>query len=136
MEWRLELVVVPVADVDRAKAFYLDQVGFNLLVDHRAGDFRVLQLTPPGSACSIALMRDPEGAGSLQGLHLIAPDTAGARAELISRAVETTDLFHYVNGQQVPGPDPDRSDYNTFSFSYPEGAGWMVQEVNVRPEPG
>src|SRR5664279_805466 len=73
VDWKLELVVVPVSDVDRAKAFYLEQAGFDLLVDHRAGDdFRVVQLTPPGSACSIAIMRNTDGAaGSLQGLHLI-----------------------------------------------------------------
>jgi Glyoxalase/Bleomycin resistance protein/Dioxygenase superfamily len=137
MDWKLELVVVPVADVDRAKAFYLDQVGFDLLVDHRAGDFRVVQLTPPGSACSIALMANPEAAGSVQGLHLVVPDAAGARAELVSRSVETTELFHFVDGRQEPGPDPERSDYNTFfSFSDPEGTGWMVQEVAGQPQTG
>jgi len=75
MDWKLELIVVPVTDVDRAKAFYMDQAGFGLDVDHRAGeDFRVVQLTPPGSACSIALMRNPERAGAVQGLHQVVPD--------------------------------------------------------------
>lgn len=72
MDWKLELVVIPVSDVDRAKAFYVEQVGFRLDVDHRAGeDFRVVQLTPSGSACSVTLMRNVEAAGSVQGLHLV-----------------------------------------------------------------
>ena len=86
MDWKLELVVVPVSDVDRAKAFYLEQAGFDLLVDHRAGeDFRVVQLTPPGSACSIALMANAGAAGTVQGLHLVVPDIDTARAELVGR---------------------------------------------------
>jgi predicted enzyme related to lactoylglutathione lyase len=83
VDWKLELVVVPVADVDRAKAFYIEQAGFNLDVDHRAGDFRVVQLTPPGSACSIALMKNSEAAGSVHGLHLVVADIDAARAELV-----------------------------------------------------
>ena len=81
MDWKLELVVVPVSDVDRAKTFYIEQAGFDLDVDHSAGeDFRVVQLTPPGSACSIAIMRNTEAPGSLQGLHLVVSDIdAGAR---------------------------------------------------------
>ena len=83
MDWTLELVVVPVSDVDRAKAFYMDQAGFHLDVDHSAGeDFRVVQLTPPGSACSIALMRNEEAPGSLNGLQLVVPDIEAARDEL------------------------------------------------------
>lgn len=86
MDWKLELVVVPVSDVDRAKTFYIEQGGFNLDVDHRAGeDFRVVQLTPPGSACSIALMRNTAAPGSLQGLHLVVSDIEAARAELVAR---------------------------------------------------
>lgn len=82
MDLKLELIVVPVSDVDRAKAFYMDNAGFGLDVDHRAGeDFRVVQRTPPGSACSIALMRN-EAPGSLQGLHLVVSDIDEARAEL------------------------------------------------------
>ena len=83
MDWKLELVVVPVSDVDRAKAFYLERAGFDLIVDHRAGeDFRVVQLNPPGSACAIALMANPGAVGSVQGLHLTVPDIDAARAEL------------------------------------------------------
>ena len=130
MDWKLELVVVPVSDVDRAKAFYLEQAGFSLDVDHQAGDFRVVQLTPPGSACSIAVMRNPEAAGSVQGLHLIVPDIDAGRAELVGRGVAATEVFHFEDGGQVPGPDPQHSDYNSFlSFSDPDGNGWLVQEV-------
>jgi catechol 2,3-dioxygenase-like lactoylglutathione lyase family enzyme len=131
MEWKLELIVVPAADVDRSKAFYLEQVGFELLVDHRAGeDFRVVQMTPPGSACAIAVMRQPERAGGLLGLHLVVADIAAARAELVGRGVEVSGVFHFGQGGQQPGHDPQRRDYNSFvSFSDPDGNGWLVQEV-------
>jgi catechol 2,3-dioxygenase-like lactoylglutathione lyase family enzyme len=130
VNWKLELIVVPVADVDRAKTFYMDGAGFGLDVDHSAGDFRVVQLTPPGSACSIALMRNAEAAGSLQGLHLVVPDVEAAGAELSGRGVEVNGPFHYAEGGQQPGPDPERRDYNSFlGFSDPDGNGWLVQEV-------
>jgi len=131
MNWKLELVVVPVSDVDRSKTFYLDRVGFDLHLDHSAGDdFRVVQLTPPGSACSIAIMRNTETAGSAQGLHLVVSDIDAARAELVERGVDASDLFHFGPSGQTPGPDPERRDYNSFlSFSDPDGNGWMVQEV-------
>ncbi len=131
MDWKLELVVVPVSDVDRAKAFYLDQAGFDLLVDHRAGeDFRVVQLTPPGSTCSIALMLNPDAAGSVQGLHLVVPDIDAASSELAGRGVSVSGVFHFEDGAQAPGPDPQRRSYNSFlTFSDPDGTGWMVQEV-------
>jgi catechol 2,3-dioxygenase-like lactoylglutathione lyase family enzyme len=135
MDYKLELIVVPVSDVDRAKAFYLDQAGFRLDVDHRAGeDFRVVQLTPPGSDCSIALMRNA-AAGSLQGLHLVVGDIEAARAELAGRGMDVSDFFHFDVGGQVPGLDPRRSDYGSYcSFSDPDGNGWMLQEVG-RAEP-
>jgi catechol 2,3-dioxygenase-like lactoylglutathione lyase family enzyme len=132
MEWKLELLVVPVSDVDRAKAFYIDKAGFALDVDHSAGeDFRVVQLTPPGSACSIALMRNTEAPGSLQGLHLVVPDLDAARAELVARGTDdVSEMFHFGPEGQQPGPDPERRDYNSFlSFSDPDGNGWLVQEV-------
>ena len=131
MDWTLELIVVPVSDVDRAKTFYMEQAGFNLNVDHRAGDdFRVVQLTPPGSACSIAVMRNTEAAGSLQGLHLCVSDLDAARAELVARGVDAGEMFHFGPEGQMPGPDPQRSSYNSFlSFSDPDGNGWLVQEV-------
>jgi catechol 2,3-dioxygenase-like lactoylglutathione lyase family enzyme len=136
MDWKLEVVVVPVSDVDRAKAFYTDNAGFRLDVDHRAGDdFRVVQLTPPGSACSISLMRNTSAAGSIQGLHLVVPDIDAARAELTGRGTEVSDIFHFEEGGQAPGPDPQRSDYGSFfSFSDPDGTSWLVQEVR-HPQP-
>ena len=132
MDWKLELVVVPVADVDRAKDFYLEQAGFDLLVDHRAGeDFRVVQVTPPGSACSIALMRNPEKAGSVEGLHLVVRDLDAARAELIGRGVAASEMYHFGPEGQQPGPDPERNDYNSFvTFQDPDGTVWLVQEVS------
>ena len=137
MDWKLELVVLPVAHVDRAKAFYMEKAGFNLDVDHRAGeDFRVLKLTPPGSACSIALMRNTEAPGSVQGLHLVVADIEAARAALIERGADVGEIFHFEAGGQMPGPDPQRSSHGSFlSFNDPDGNGWLVQEVR-RAEPG
>jgi catechol 2,3-dioxygenase-like lactoylglutathione lyase family enzyme len=131
MDWKLELIVLPVSDVDRAKAFYTDKTDFHLDVDFSSGDdFRVVQLTPPGSACSIALMRNTESAGTVQGLHLVVTDIDAARAELISRGAEVGEIFHFDAGQQTPGPDPERRDYGSFlAFSDPDGNGWLVQEV-------
>ena len=136
MEWKLELVVLPAADLDRAKAFYIDNVGFGLDVDHREGDFRVVQLTPPGSACSITLMANPDAAGSVHGLHLVVTDIEAARAELVGRGAAPSEIFHYQSGRQEEGPHPERSDYNSFfSFSDPDGNSWLVQEVKRdRPE--
>jgi catechol 2,3-dioxygenase-like lactoylglutathione lyase family enzyme len=135
MDWKLELVVVPVADVDRAKTFYLDQAGFDLHVDYQPNEeFRVVQLNPPGSACSIALMTTTLAPpGSAQGLHLVVTDIDAARAELVSRGMEASEIFHFEDGQQTPGADPNRGDYNSFlSFNDPDGNGWMVQEVSSR----
>jgi catechol 2,3-dioxygenase-like lactoylglutathione lyase family enzyme len=130
VDWKLENVVLPVSDVDRAKSFYTDGAGFHLDVDHSAGeDFRVVQLTPVGSACSVTLMRNPDSAGSVQGLHLVVTDIDVARAELVRRGVAATDLFHFEDGTQAPGPDPERSDYGSFfGFSDPDGNSWLVQE--------
>jgi catechol 2,3-dioxygenase-like lactoylglutathione lyase family enzyme len=133
MDFKLELIIIPVTDVDRAKAFYMDQAGFRLDVDHRAGeDFRIVQLTPPGSACSVTLMRNPDAAGSVQGLHLIVTDIDEARAELTGRGVEASEVFHFGPQGQTPGPDPQRGSYNSFlSFSDPDGNGYLVQEVKA-----
>lgn len=132
VDWTLELVVVPVSDVDRAKAFYGDQVGFDLLVDHRAGeDFRVVQMTPPGSACAIAIMKNTEmAAGTLHGLHLCVSDLDAARNELVERGVDASEMFHFGESGQMAGPDPERQSYNSFlSFKDPDGNTWLVQEV-------
>jgi catechol 2,3-dioxygenase-like lactoylglutathione lyase family enzyme len=136
MDWKLETLVVPVADVDRAKAFYADAVGFHLDVDHSAGeDFRVVQLTPPGSGCSISLMKNVEAAGTLQGLQVVVRDIEEARRQLSAGAVEASGPFHFEDGTQVDGPDPGRVDYGTFlSFSDPDGNGWLVQEVPSRTQ--
>jgi catechol 2,3-dioxygenase-like lactoylglutathione lyase family enzyme len=133
VDWTLELVLVPVTDVDRAKAFYVDRVGFKLDVDHRAGDhFRVVQMTPPGSACSISVGKGITDAapGSTKGLHLIVPDIEAARAELVERGVDAGEIWHMEAGRQTSGPEPARSDYNSFlSFDDPDGNTWVVQEV-------
>jgi catechol 2,3-dioxygenase-like lactoylglutathione lyase family enzyme len=134
MDWKLELVLLPVADVDRAKAFYMEKAGFNLDVDHDAGEaFRVVQLTPPGSACSISIGRGITTAtpGSVQGLHLVVVDIEAARAELVGRGVDASEIFHFAEGQRASGPDPERQPYGSFmSFNDPDGNGWVVQEVN------
>ena len=134
MDWRIEQIVVPVSDVDRAKAFY-ESAGFHVDVDHSAGEeFRVVQLTPTGSACSIALMTNKEAAGTLQGLHLVVRDIDAALSQLRSAGVASSDLFHFVKGVQTNGPGPGRTDYETFhSFSDPDGNRWLVQEVPSRP---
>jgi catechol 2,3-dioxygenase-like lactoylglutathione lyase family enzyme len=133
MDWKLELIIVPVTDVDRSKAFYTEKMGFNLDVDHRASeDFRVVQMTPPGSACSITIGKgvNASAPGSVQGLHLVVTDIDAARAELVERGVEVGEVVHFGAGGMVPGPDPERRDYGSFLFfSDPDGNGWAVQEV-------
>jgi predicted enzyme related to lactoylglutathione lyase len=131
MDWKLELIVVPVADEDRAKAFYVDTLGWTLNVDHQAGDFRVVQVVPPGSGCAIALMHNPGAAGSVQGLHLVVDDIEAARAELAHRGVATGEPFHVgQDGVPASGVDPERRSYVSFlPFNDPEGTGWLVQEV-------
>ena len=133
MDWKLELIVVPVSDVDRSKAFYTEKMGFHLDVDHSAGDdFRVVQMTPPGSACSITIGKGMKQAapGSVHGLHLIVTDIDAARAELMGRGVDPGEVVHFGEGGMLAGPDPDRRDYNSFLFfSDPDGNSWAVQEV-------
>ena len=135
MDYRLELVLVPVTDVDRAKAFY-EQVGFHLDVDHQAGDqFRVVQLTPPGSQCSITFGIGITDAppGSLKGLHLVVTDIEAAREELVGRGIEVGELHHYGPEGQVAGVHPDRGDYESFAmFSDPDGNTFLLQEVPSR----
>jgi catechol 2,3-dioxygenase-like lactoylglutathione lyase family enzyme len=134
MDMKLELVVVPVTDVDRAKAFYADKMGFNVDVDHKASDaFRVVQLTPPGSACSITIGVGVSQVtpGTYQGLHLVVTDVEAARALLVERGVEVSEPFHFGPEGQTPGVDPARRDYGSYvSVSDPDGNGWLIQEVN------
>jgi catechol 2,3-dioxygenase-like lactoylglutathione lyase family enzyme len=131
VDFRLELVVIPVSDQDRAKDFYVRKAGFGVDVDTSPTEnFRVIQLTPPGSACSVTLLANPQAAGTLQGLHLVVDDIDAARAELAGRGTDVSDVFHFAAGGQQPGPDPLRQPYNSFlSFSDPDGNGWLVQEV-------
>ena len=131
MDYKLELIVVPVTDMDRAKAFYEERAGFHVDVDHSAGeDFRVIQLTPPGSACSISLMRGADRAGSVQGLHLVVKDIEAAVGEFSARGLEISDPFHFGPGGRTEGLEPERRDYGSFaSFADPDGNGWLVQEV-------
>ena len=121
MDWKLELVHVPVSDVDRAKDFYVEQAGFNLDHDHRVSDeLRFVQLTPPGSGCSIAMGPPSEMApGSLQGLQLVVPDIEAAHAELSGRGVEVGEIQDFPWGSFVFFKDPD-------------GNGWAVQQVQPR----
>ena len=131
MDLKLEAIVVPVSDVDRAKAFY-EQAGFNLDVDHQANDdFRVVQFTPPGSACSIifGIGVSTVTPGSAQGLHLVVTDVEAARADLAGRGVDVSEPFHFGPSGQEPGVDPQRGDYASFaSFTDPDGNGWLLQE--------
>jgi catechol 2,3-dioxygenase-like lactoylglutathione lyase family enzyme len=135
VDLKLELVILPVSDVDRAKAFY-EMAGFRLDVDHRAGEhFRVVQLTPPGSECSISIgvgISEAEP-GSIKGLHLVVTDIETAREELVARGVEVSEVYHFGPEGQVPGADPQRQDYGSFaSFDDPDGNMWLLQEVRSR----
>jgi catechol 2,3-dioxygenase-like lactoylglutathione lyase family enzyme len=133
VDYKLELVLVPVTDVDRAKVFYTEQAGFNLDVDHRAGEeFRVVQMTPPGSACSISIGVGITEAtpGSVKGLHLVVADIEAARAELVGRGVDVSEIFHFGAEGRASGPDPQRSRYNSFAdFRDPDGNVWVLQEA-------
>jgi catechol 2,3-dioxygenase-like lactoylglutathione lyase family enzyme len=137
MDLKLELVLLPVSDVDRTKDFYTQKVGFNLDVDHRAGDdFRVVQMTPPGSACSITIGIGITDAtpGSVRGTHLVVTDIESARAELVERGVEVSEIRHMESGEWVPGPDPQHADYGSFAdFSDPDGNTWVLQERRSEP---
>jgi hypothetical protein len=129
---RLEVIILPVLEVDRAKAFY-ELAGFHLDVDHHPNEaFRVVQLTPPGSACSITfgVGLGATAAGPIQGLHLVVTDVEAARAELVSRGVDVGEIFHFGPNGQAPGVDPEHHDYASYApFSDPEGNGWLLQEV-------
>ncbi len=138
MDFKLELVLIPVSDADRAKRFYVEQAGFDLLVDTPTGlpGQRVVQVTPPGSACSVGFGPGTTAAepGSQQGLHLVVPDIVAARDELTGRGVEVGEVRHIAGGAWRPGPDPDpdpdRRDYMSFAeFTDPDGNLWLLQEV-------
>jgi catechol 2,3-dioxygenase-like lactoylglutathione lyase family enzyme len=129
MDWKLEVVVVPVSDVDRAKQFYSEQCGFNVDVDDVMGtNFRIVQLTPPGSACSISIGRGLGAGepGSLKGLQIVVSDVEAARAELVGRGVEVTPVRHIDNGEWKDGKG---GPWNSFIFfNDPDGNSWTIQE--------
>ena len=133
MDFKLELVLLPVGDVDAAKTFYADNLGFNLDVDHHASDeFRVIQFTPPGSACSVAFGIGITDAppGSVKGLHLVVTDIEAAHAELSGRGVQVSDIRHMGPQGWVAGVDPQHRKYNSFAdFADPDGNTWVLQEV-------
>jgi len=134
IDMMLEVVTLPVADVDRAKTFY-EGLGWRLDADIVAGDaFRVVQLTPPHSSCSIAFGKGVTTAepGSAQRLLLVVHDIEAARANLVSRGVAVSEVFH-LDGGRVPGPDPQRRSYQSYaSFTDPDGNGWQLQEITAR----
>ncbi len=137
VDLKLEVVVIPVSDVERAKRFYAG-LGWRLDADFVRGDaFRVVQFTPPGSPCSIHFGKGVTSAapGSMQGLFLVVSDIAAARAELVERGADVSEVFHRAAVGEAPrsGPHPERSSYSSFAtFSDPDGNGWLLQEVTNR----
>ena len=148
VDMKLEIVVIPVSDVDRAKRFYSD-LGWRLDADFASGDdWRVIQFTPPGSGCSVIFGKNvtPAAPGSAKGLYLIVSDIAAARDELVRRGVQVGEVFHgagdvhtgtdepYISGRRrVSGPDPEHRSYGSFAaFSDPDGNGWLFQEITTR----
>jgi len=143
VEMKLEVVVLAVSDVDRAKGFY-EGLGWRLDADLAVEDgYRVVQLTPPGSACSIIFGEGVTAAapGSAEGLQLTVYDIDEARADLLARGVEVSELFHDATGifhhagltARLDGPAPERADYGSFAaFSDPDGNGWLLQEIKTR----
>ena len=143
IDMRLEVVVIPVSDVDSAKHFY-GGLGWRLDIDYSNGEnFRVIQFTPPGSECSIIFGKDVTTAapGSARGLHLVVSDIEAARDDLLRRGVVVSELFHDAGGifhhadreGQLSGPNPQRLSYASYAeFSDPDGNGWLLQEITVR----
>jgi catechol 2,3-dioxygenase-like lactoylglutathione lyase family enzyme len=134
MDWKLEVVILPVADVDRAKAFYVETLGWTLDVDHAPNDaFRVVQVTPPGSACSVSfgigLGTGDVPPGTYQGMHLVVEDVEAAHAFLVERGVACGEPFHFGAEGQTSGVDPEHRDFASYvTFADPDGNGWLVQE--------
>jgi catechol 2,3-dioxygenase-like lactoylglutathione lyase family enzyme len=148
LDMKLEVIVIPVSDVDRTKRFY-SALGWRLDVDIAVGDTRIVQFTPPGSGCSIQFGKNLFGAkvasgapGSAQGLYLVVSDIEAARKDLVARGVDASDVFHCSTGfacrfpgndGRVSGRQPERKTYGSFvSFSDPDGNGWLLQEVTTR----
>ena len=137
VDLKLEVVVIPVADVDRSKRFY-EGLGWRLDIDFANGpDFRAVQMTPPGSACSIHFGKGITTAepGSIRNLYLAVSDMAAARAELIRRGADVSEPFHFpsIGAAPMPGPHPDGRSYSTYAtFSDPDGNSWLLQEITTR----
>jgi catechol 2,3-dioxygenase-like lactoylglutathione lyase family enzyme len=137
IDMKLEVVAIPVSDVERAKRFY-GGLGWRLDADFVVGDaFRVVQFTPPGSPCSIHFGKGITSAvpGSARALYLVVSDIEAARADLVGRGVDVGEVFHVAGPGQPPlsGPDPQRRSYFSYaSFSDPDGNGWLLQEINAR----
>jgi catechol 2,3-dioxygenase-like lactoylglutathione lyase family enzyme len=135
VEMKLEVVSIPVSDVDRAKAFY-EGLGWRVDADiGRGDDFRIVQMTPPGSGCSVAFGTGITSAepGSAQTLELIVADIDVARDSLLARGVERVDVFHGSPWSRIDGPDPERQSYRTYaSFADPDGNEWLLQEITTR----
>jgi catechol 2,3-dioxygenase-like lactoylglutathione lyase family enzyme len=137
VEMKLEVIVLPVTDVDRAKRFYAD-LGWRLDADFSGGDeLRVVQFTPPGSQCSIQFGKGLTrlAPGSVQSLFLVVSEMEKARAELIRQGVDVSEAFHYggIRGPRISGPDPEGRSYRTYaSFNDPDGNGWLLQEIKER----
>jgi predicted enzyme related to lactoylglutathione lyase len=134
MDWKIELIPVPVSDVERAKRFYNENLGWVVDLDHQPNETtRLVQLTPPGSACSIMVgtgIVETEP-GSLQGVQIVVADVEAARAELVERGVECTPVRHFEGGTWIDGKG---GDWNSFvMFSDPDGNGWVLQESPARP---
>jgi catechol 2,3-dioxygenase-like lactoylglutathione lyase family enzyme len=141
MKLSVEVIALPVADVDRALRFYVDRVGFTLDVDYAPNDaFRVVQLTPPGSGCSIQIGKGPTDAlaGSLRNIYLVVTDLEAARSRLLERGVEVSTIRHKIpinawDGSFAAGLDPAHRDYASFAdFSDPDGNRWVLQERGYR----
>lgn len=135
-DFKLEVVMIPVSDIDRAKAFYAG-LGWRLDADFSAGaNFRVLQFTPPGSPASVIFGKGvATGApGTSNGMYLVVSDIEPARAALIARGAKVSEAFHFNNAREpVPGPDPEGRSYSTFAtFSDPDGNRWTLQEIKTR----
>ncbi len=137
MNWTLEVVVVPVADVDRAKEFYVDKLGFNADHDTKVGDaVRIVQLTPPGSGCSVVISKGIVSMqpGSLEGLQLVVNDLHQARKELVERGVDVSEIEVYAeNGPRPEQPGDDLNNNGFIHFADPDGNKWAVQQITARP---
>ena len=136
MDMKLEVVIVPVSDVDRAKRFY-EQLGWRLDADFVNGDRRVVQFTPPGSDASIWMGKGltPSAPGTLKGVLLVVFDVVAARGDLVSRGIAVSEVFHTAAplAPPLPGPDPERKSYSSFAtFSDPDGNSWVFQEIRQR----